>query len=156
MERRFPAQHSSGPAATARVLVTPWPFSARYDLDRRAGVFSRTGHPLLGTAIKNRILVSTSVQGGVAAGWAFLALAQRGQGFAGFVFSEINPVMVQGAVTAGLPIASGVDSDFFTNIKSGDTIRIDPASSTVIILDESSLRLNSESPNESMPNPAVS
>jgi hypothetical protein len=101
-------------------------FSPRYDLDRVGGVFSRAGHPLFGESIAGKILVCPGVQGGIAGGWAFLMMRGRGVGFAGLVFGEVNPVMVQGAAAAGIPIVSGVDQEIFTALKSHQLIRLDP------------------------------
>jgi predicted aconitase with swiveling domain len=110
-------------------------FSARYDLDRMNGIITRVGHPLRGESITGKILVCPSVQGGVAAGWAFLAMKGRGVGFAGLVFGLTNPVMVQGAVAAQLPILAGIDPGIFETLKTGQIIRVDPAALDVTILD---------------------
>lgn len=115
------------------MLVDPQTFSPRYDLDRTTGFFSREGHPLRGEALAGRVLASPGVQGGVAGGWAFLAMKGLGVGPAALLFGHVNPVMVQGAVTAGLTIAAGLDPDFFTAARTGDTITIDPATSTVVL-----------------------
>lgn len=126
MQRTFSARQATGPIVTASALVTPVPFSARYDLDRRSGVISRVGHPLQGESISGRVLVSRGVQGGVAAGWALLALTARGNGFAGLIFGDTNPVMVQGAIAANIPIFAGVDDDFFQTVTTGDRLYLDP------------------------------
>ncbi|MDN3519796.1 DUF126 domain-containing protein [Aquisalimonas lutea] len=118
----------------APALVDPLPFSARYDLNRKTGAFSRQSHPLFGKKINGYILVSPGVQGGVAAGWALPAMANLGVGFSGLIFGEINPVMVQGAVAAGIPIASGVDSKIFDSIKTGDILQLDGARRTIKVL----------------------
>lgn len=133
MTRHYVARQATGPLVTAEALVTPVPFSARYDLDRRQGVISRAGHPLQGQSIAGRIFVSRAVQGGVAAGWALLALAARGNGFAGLIFGDTNPVMVQGAVAAAIPIFAEVDPGFFDAVTTGNTLRLDPATKTITI-----------------------
>lgn len=123
-----------GCCVEAPVLVSPVPFSARYDLDRKSGVISRDGHPLQGQSIIGRILLTAGVRGGVAAGWALPDMQERGVGFAGLIFGVTNPVMVQGAVTAGLPIATGIDPAIFTEVVTGDVVRFDPESRRVIHL----------------------
>ncbi len=122
----FSALYGVGPIAEAEALVCPVTFSPRYDLDRELGVFSRKGHPLEGVSISGRILVCPGVQGGVAAGWAMLAMRGRGVGFAGLVFGQTNPAMVQGAVAARIPILAGTDEKIFSAVRSGDFIRVDP------------------------------
>ena len=46
-----------GPAATGTALVAADNFSARYDLDRTKGIFSRPSHKLAGQRYAGRILV---------------------------------------------------------------------------------------------------
>lgn len=133
MKRAFSARQATGPTVTASALVTKIPFSARYDLDRQTGVISRLDHELRGESIAGRVLVTRGVQGGVAAGWALLALTARSCGFAGLVFGDTNPVMVQGAVTAGIPIFACIDPEFFEVVITGDVLDLDSSTKTVTI-----------------------
>ena len=118
----------------AAVLVSPPAFSPRYDLDRVTGSFSRTGHPLHGQTLAGKVLACHDVQGGVAGGWAFLAMGGVGVGPVALIFGKTNPVMVQGAVTAGIPIVAGIEPAFFRTVENGDILRIDPAAKTVQVL----------------------
>jgi len=130
----YSVRQATGPAAQAHLLVDPVTFSPRYDLDRVQGRFSRAGHPLYGEPIAGVVLAAPGVQGGVAGGWAFLAMAGLGVGPAALVFGETNPVMVQGAVTADIPIVAGIDPAFFDEARSGDVVRVDPSARTVQLL----------------------
>lgn len=130
----FEARSGLGDAIEGPALVCPVPFSARYDLDRQTGIFSRLDHPLRGESIAGKILISPGVQGGVAGGWAFLAMQGRGVDVKGLIFGRVNPVVVQGAVVAGIPIIAGVDDEIFTAITSGDIIRMEPAEHRVVLL----------------------
>jgi predicted aconitase with swiveling domain len=130
----FHVAQATGPLVEAPAVVSPVPFSARYDLDRTTGVISREDHPLRGESVKGKILIARGVQGGVAGGWAFLSMRGLGVGPRGLLFGATNPVMVQGAVTAGLPIAAGVDPAFFDNVSHGDIIRLDSVAHEVTIL----------------------
>ena len=134
--RTFSAMQATGEPVEASVVMCPVPFSARYDLDRVTGVISREDHPLKSMSVRHKILVAPGVQGGVAAGWAFLAMKGQDVGFAGLVFGHINPVMVQGAVTADVPIFAGVDEAIFDALETGDRVRLDPAAKTITVLDE--------------------
>lgn len=115
------------------MVVSPVPFSARYDLDRDTGVIMRLDHPLRGLSIAGKILIAPATQGGVAAGWALLAMRRRGVGIAGLVLGRANPVMVQGAITAGIPILVGVEDEIFTAIHTGDRVLLDPAARRVLL-----------------------
>lgn len=142
---KFNVTRAVGKTVEGEALVSPVPFSARYDLDRVNGIISRVGHPLQGESIQGKIFLAPGVQGGVAAGWALLAMESRGVGFAGLVFGDTNPVMVQGAVTAGIPIASGIDMDSFNMIKTGDYVCLDPSTMQVTVLESKPPESNQKS-----------
>jgi predicted aconitase with swiveling domain len=93
-----------GPAVEAEIVLSRDTFSLRYDMDRETGVVSRKGHALEGLSLAGKIVYFPAVQGGVAAGWGFLALAHRGVAPAGILFGRTNPVMIQGLVLAGIPV----------------------------------------------------
>jgi predicted aconitase with swiveling domain len=79
-------------------------------------------------------LISPGVQGGIAGGWAFLMMRGRGVGFAGLVFGKVNPVMVQGAVAADIPILAGVDPAIFNVVRTGDYVRLEPSARRIVLL----------------------
>ena len=108
-------------------LVADRSFSARYDLNRLTGTFSRADHPLFGEAIRDKILIFSSVQGGVAGAWAFLEMGHRGVGPLGLVFDEVNPVIVQGAVAAGMPLLAGIDRSVFRLAWNSQRVLLDPS-----------------------------
>ena len=58
-----------GPEVSGEALVTDDNFSARYDLDRIAGIFSRPQHKLAGQSYVDRIMVFNTAKGGVASAW---------------------------------------------------------------------------------------
>jgi uncharacterized protein len=130
----FGVAQATGADVEAEAVVSPVAFSARYDLDRTTGLICRNDHPLRGQSIRGKIFIAPGVQGGVAAGWAFLSMRGLGVGPRGLIFGAVNPVMVQGAVTADLPIVAGIDRDFFETVRTGDLVRISPQSRTVTIV----------------------
>lgn len=115
-----------GPEVEGEALVMREGFSPRYDLDRWTGVISRIGHSAEGQSIKDRILVIPTVKGGVAAGWAFFDLVHKAIAPRGLVFGKLNPVMVQGAVLAGMPIMEGWSAEIEA-LHSGMRLRLVPA-----------------------------
>ena len=123
-----------GPIVEGEALVMTEGFSPRYDLDRTTGIISRIGHSAEGGSIKNRILVIPTSKGGVAGGWAFLDLLRKGIGPLGMVFGKLNPVMVQGAVLARMALTEGWHPDALACIGTGDVIRVDPSSKTIVVL----------------------
>lgn len=130
----FAVQRSLGQVVEAPALVNQVTFSARYDLDRETGIISRLDHPLRGISVAGTILICPGVQGGVAAGWTFLKMNALGVGFSGLVFGKVNPVMVQGAQAAGIPIAAGVDPEIFEAVQTGAIVRLDPRQRRVTLV----------------------
>ena len=126
MRRLIYVKRAHGASIEGEVLVMREGFSPRYDLDRISGIISRIGHSVEGESIHNKILVIPTVKGGVAGGWAFFDLIHKNISPKALVFGKLNPVMVQGAVLAGLTVTEGWSEDLLSILKNGDHIRIDP------------------------------
>jgi predicted aconitase with swiveling domain len=131
----FAAERGAGTVVVGEALVSSKHFSPRYDLDRDAGTFSRPGHPLEGRSLAGKVLFLPGVLGGVAGGWTFFELSSRDRAPSALVFGRTNPVMVQGAILAGIPILDGIDPQAFAVIRDGDVIRVDPANLRVEIIE---------------------
>ena len=127
MNQEIQLKQAWGPEVEGEVLLFSEGFSPRYDLDRWSGVLSRIGHSLEGQSIVGKILVIPTVKGGVAGGWAFLDLLHKHIAPKALVFGRLNPVMVQGAVLAGIPIAGGWDRPPAECLRTGDRVRFSPA-----------------------------
>jgi len=123
-----------GEPTEARALVMREGFSPRYDLDRWTGVISRVGHSAEGESVRDRVLIIPTSKGGVAGGWAFFDLLNKGIAPKALVFGKLNPVMVQGAVLARIPIMEGWDQDLLSLIRTGDMVRLDPLAKTITLL----------------------
>ena len=135
MNRVLQVTRAWGPTVEAPVLVMREGFSPRYDLDRLTGIISRIGHSAEGESIKGHILVIPTTKGGVAGGWAFFDLLCKNIAPAGLVFGKLNPVMVQGAVLAGMPVTEGWPENLLDVLHTGERIRLDPAARTITVLD---------------------
>ena len=95
MSKDFIARHAIGKAVQGTALVASDGFSARYDLDRIAGVFSRPAHKLAGQSYVGRILVLDTAKGGVASAWMLHEMASRAKVPLAIVFNTVNPILVQ-------------------------------------------------------------
>ncbi len=115
-----------GRKVRARALVASDGFSARYDLDRINGLFSRPEHKLAGQSYRDRVLVLDAAKGGVATAWMLHEMAARGVMPAALVLNRVNPIMVQGAALAGFTMISGFDCDITKAIANGAEVEIDP------------------------------
>src|SRR5260221_11216140 len=91
----------SGPAVSGTAVVAKDNFSARYDLDRKAGTFSRPTHALAGQSYVAKILVLDTAKGGVATAWMLRDMKERGIVPLALVFNRVNPILAQGAAFGG-------------------------------------------------------
>jgi predicted aconitase with swiveling domain len=124
-----------GPAVVGIALVAADNFSARYDLDRTKGVFSRPGHRLAGVRYVDRILVLNDAKGGVATAWMLRDMVDRGLAPRGLIFNRVNPILAQGAAFAGMALVDRfADGDVTRLFHTGDELRLDPAAGIVEVL----------------------
>lgn len=123
-----------GPVVEGEAVVSAEGFSPRYDLDRWTGVITKPGHKLEGISIAGRVCFFPTAKGGIAAGWAFNDIRAKGIAPAAFVFGVTNPVMVQGAVFAGMTITEGWTPSPEGLIRTGDRVRVDPARRVIELL----------------------
>jgi hypothetical protein len=120
-----------GPRVKGAALVSRHGFSARYDVDRDHGVFSRQAHDLYGQSLVGKVLVCDTAKGGIATSWMLLDMVSRGVAPLAILFRTTNPVMVQGAVLAGVAMLHRLTPDPIDSIHTNDEVEVDPASGTV-------------------------
>ena len=130
-------ERAAGDVVEGEAVVSSEGFSPRYDLDRWTGEISRPGHAIEGENIKDKVLFFPTAKGGIAAGWAFHDLKTKGIAPRAIVFGVTNPVMVQGAIFAGITIAEGPRADPSTMVRTGDLVRVDPPNRRIEILSRS-------------------
>ena len=123
----FYAGRAMGRRLQAQALVAKDGFSARYDLDRIKGVFSRPEHKLAGESYVGKILILDVAKGGVATAWMLYEMAGRNMIPAALVLNGMNPIMVQGAAFANLPLMSDFGIDITSAIPNGAMVEMDPA-----------------------------
>ena len=125
-----------GPGSTVEgpALVASDNFSARYDCDLSKGVFSRPAHKLVGQSYVGRILILNIAKGGVASAWMLREMVQNGRAPKALILNFANPIMAQGAAFADLVLIDRFDLDITTAIKTGETVRCDPAAGTLFVV----------------------
>ena len=129
----FFAAAGMGPKARGQALVAKDGFSARYDLDRVRGVFSRADHKLAGESYVGRVLVLDAAKGGVATAWMLYEMRARGVMPTALVLNRVNPIMVQGAALADFTMISGFAIDITKAIPNGATVEFDPTAARPFI-----------------------
>lgn len=129
----FRAAAGMGKRVRGRALVAKDGFSARYDLDRVNGVFSRPEHKLAGRPYVGRVLVLDAAKGGVATAWMLHEMAARGVMPLALVLNRVNPIMVQGAALAGFTMMSGFDQDITAAVPDGAMVEVDAESDPPVL-----------------------
>lgn len=133
-QQTIEVERAAGPVVEGEAVVSTEGFSPRYDLDRWTGEISRPGHAIEGENIKDKVLFFPTAKGGIAAGWAFYDLVAKGIAPKAIVFGVTNPVMVQGAVFAGIAITEGWSRNPQEVVKTGDLVRVDPVNKKIEVL----------------------
>ncbi|MDJ0611782.1 MAG: DUF126 domain-containing protein [Kiloniellales bacterium] len=128
-----------GSRVEGEALVARDNFSARYDLDRIKGVFSRPEHALAGQSYRDRILVFDTAKGGVASAWMLHEMKARGICPRAILFNRANTILAQGAALADLPLCDRFEAgDVTALIRTGDRLVVDPAAGLVTITNRGS------------------
>jgi predicted aconitase with swiveling domain len=129
----YPATAAMGRTVRGRALVASDGFSARYDLDRITGVFSRPQHALFGRSYVGLVVILDRAKGGVATAWMLREMAARGVVPAALVFNTVNPIMVQGAAFADTTIMSGFDVDITQAVPDGGLVEVDAEAAAPVL-----------------------
>ena len=109
-------------------------FSARYDLDLKTGRFSRPAHKLFSESFADRIIVLDIAKGGVASAWMLHVLMSGPHRPKALLLNSANPIMAQGASFGAMPLVDRFETDITDVVRTGDRLRVDPASGTVEVL----------------------
>ncbi len=123
-----------GPEITGQALVTDDNFSARYDLDRIQGIFSRPQHKLAGQSYVDKVMVFNTAKGGVASAWMLHEMASRGVAPKALLFNRVNPILAQGAALADMALCDRFEAGDVTQlIRTGDRVTVKPAVGLVVV-----------------------
>ena len=135
MSRIFKCHPGIGNKVEGIVLCANDNFSARYDLDRINGIFSRPQHKLFGQTYKNKILVLNESKGGVASAWMLYEMKIRDVVPKAILFNRANTILVQGAALADLPMCDRFeDGDITSLLSTGDKVIVDPVTGKVEVV----------------------
>ena len=132
-ERIIKGHVGIGPKVTGEALVASDNFSARYDLNRIKGVFSRSSHKLVGQNYVDKVLVLNAAKGGVATAWMLREMAARGMVPIALLLNFANPIMAQGAAFGDVSLIDRFDVDITEAIRTGEQVTVDPRSGTVTV-----------------------
>ena len=128
------ARHAIGKPVSGEALVAHDGFSARYDLDRIGGTFSRPTHKLAGQSYVGKVLVLDTAKGGVASAWMLREMSSRGIIPLALVSNSVNPILAQGAAFGGVTMLAGFDGEITAQVPNGASVEIDPGRRVLRIL----------------------
>ena len=118
-------------------LVANDNFSARYDLNRQKGIFSRRSHKLYNQSYVNKILVLNVAKGGVATAWMLKSMVDHQMAPIGLLLNVANPIIAQGAAHANMVLIDRFKVNITDAINSGDKLKLCPENGIVEILTQS-------------------
>jgi len=122
----FHSRHAMGRKVRGVALVAHDGFSARYDLDRIAGTFSRPSHKLAGLSYVGRVLVLDTAKGGVASAWMLHEMHSRGMSPLAIVFNSVNPILAQGAALGEVAMLAGFDENITAAVPDEADVEVNP------------------------------
>ena len=134
MHRVIEVKQAYGPVVEGEALVSEEGFSPRYDLDRWSGVIIRPGHKLEGASIVDKVCFSPPPRAASPPAGRSTTSSGRKSRRKRSSFGVTNPVMVQGAIFAGIPITAGWTPHPRGVVKTGDRVRVDPARRMIEVL----------------------
>ena len=133
---RLSCHKGIGPDVAGVALVADDNFSARYDLDRVNGVFSRPQHKLYGQSYRDVILVLNTAKGGVATAWMLYEMVSRDMAPRALLLNSANTILAQGAALANMAMCDRfADGDVTTLLRTGDKLKVAPAAGLVTVTD---------------------
>ena len=132
--RIFRARHAMGPTVRGFALVAKDGFSARYDLDRIKGIFSRPSHKLVGQSYVGKVLVLDTAKGGVATAWMLHEMKSRGIVPLALVLNSVNPILAQGAALGDVAMLAGFDEDITAAVSHGAEVEVVPQQSLLRVI----------------------
>jgi predicted aconitase with swiveling domain len=130
----FKGHPGIGAEVSGQALVASDNFSARYDLDRIKGVFSRPQHKLYGQSYEGKILILNAAKGGVATAWMLKEMVSRCIAPKALILNFANPIMAQGAAFSNLTMIDRFDIDITKCVPNGAHVQVTPETGELRVL----------------------
>jgi predicted aconitase with swiveling domain len=115
----------------AEALVSTKPLSFLGGVDPSSGEVIEKEHDLHGKHMKDKILCFPHGHGSTVGSYVLYSLSKKGIGPKAIVNQVADPVVVVGAIIAGIPMVDLIDIKL---IKSGDTVAVDSCKGVVKVL----------------------
>ena len=129
-----------GASVEGEALVSNMAFGFFGGVNPRTGVIIDRWHDLFEQNIKDKILIYPEGRGSTVGAAVILELVRTGNAPKAILFNDIEIITATGGVLAKkfydieLPMLEQFDCDITQAIRSGDRVRVDPATGTVEVL----------------------
>jgi len=129
-----------GASVEGEALVSNMAFGFFGGVNPRTGVIIDRWHDLFEQNIKDKILIYPEGRGSTVGAAVILELVRTGNAPKAILFNDIEIITATGGVLAkkfydiDLPMLEQFDCDITQAIRSGDRVRVDPATGTVEVL----------------------
>ena len=114
--------------AEGEALVSSAPMSFYGGINPETGVVVERGHELEGRSVKGRILVFPTGKGSTVGSYVLYRLKRNGTAPAAILNARCETIVAVGAIISEIPCVDKID---ISNIKTGDTVKIEEAKVTV-------------------------
>lgn len=117
--------------ATGRLLVSSVPISFLSGVDPKSGVIIEEGHPLKGESIAGTVFAFPFGKGSTVGSYVMYALKQNGKAPAAIINEEAEPIIVTGAIIAGIPMVDRLQETGLSDLPAGASVTVDGEAGTV-------------------------
>jgi predicted aconitase with swiveling domain len=100
---------------TGETIVSYEPISFLGDIDPKTGRITAASHPLKGTSVKGKILVFPFGKGSTVGSYVIYQLFKNKAAPIAFLTQKADPIVVVGAIIAGIPMMDDVDINRIPN-----------------------------------------
>lgn len=108
---------------TGALLISNAPISFLSGVDPDTGEIVERGHPLAGENIAGRVLAFSHGKGSTVGSYILYALKQNGKAPAAIINVEAEPIIVVGAIIAGIPMIDHLEIPLM-RLRNGATVTV--------------------------------
>ncbi|MHA1617072.1 MAG: aconitase X swivel domain-containing protein [Candidatus Njordarchaeales archaeon] len=112
-----------------KAIVSSSKISFLGDVDIETGIIVDPFSDIRGRSIRNTVFIFRGGRGSTVGASVIYGLAKRGNAPLALVTIEVDPVVVAGAIFAGIPMISRVPEEIFDIVSSGDIVELIPENS---------------------------
>lgn len=119
--------------AEGEALVSPKPISYMGSVNLATGICIQAGHDWLGKDISGKVLVYPHGKGSSGDTKRIWTLAKNNKAPAAIINNRADPITVQGAMLADIPMIYKLDTNPLETIQNGDRVVVDGDNGVVVI-----------------------